>query len=209
MIRRNGALLDNTPSFGRRLDRNDPDESYVGQKIRGLRKQKKVSLTDLAEATGHSVGFLSQVERNKSNPSVKALYDISRALDVNITWFFEESEPTNSQNKGPIISVKDRKRIYYGVDICDELLSPVTNKQLELIWSRFAPGASSGTEPYQHEGEEAGAVLSGTLELVIGDETYRLDAGDSFGFNSKTPHRYSNPGTIDTIVVWAVSPPTY
>ncbi len=209
MLRRNGALLDSVDPYPPADTGGNDVDTNVGTKVRGLRKERKMSLTDLAEATGLSVGFLSQVERDKSNPSVKALHDISRALGVNITWFFESTQESPVPPTGPIVRVRERKKIHYGVDICDELLSPASSEQLELIWSRFAPGSSSGTQPYDHDGEEAGVVLSGVLELVIGDTVHILKAGDSFGFKSRTPHRYSNPGTVDTIVVWAVTPPTY
>lgn len=209
MLRRNGTLhgaLDQPPM----LPEGDGDGiEFIGKKIRELRKAKRISLAALSETTGLSIGFLSQVERDQSNPSVKALYDISRALDVNISWFFNGPDKPEKSRPGPVVRIQERKKIYFGLDVCDELLSPQSNRQLELIWSRFAPGATSGQQAYHHEGEEAGVVLSGVLELVVGEEVYRLEAGDSFGFESSIPHRYGNPGQIDTIVVWALTPPSY
>ncbi|MEM1302435.1 MAG: cupin domain-containing protein, partial [Pseudomonadota bacterium] len=69
--------------------------------------------------------------------------------------------------------------------------------------------SNSGAEPYTHKGEEAGIVLQGELELQIGDQVFLLKSGDSFGFPSAIPHRYGNPGDVETIVIWAVTPPTY
>ena len=81
--------------------------------------------------------------------------------------------------------------------------------RLELLLSTLEPGASSGEEPYSHEGEEAGLILEGTLELWIDDEHHLLAQGDSFAFASTRPHRYRNPGSTTTRVVWAITPPSF
>lgn len=73
----------------------------------------------------------------------------------------------------------------------------------------FTLGTSSGAEGYRHAGEEAGVVIRGTFELWIGEQQHLLETGDSFRFASKTAHRYSNPGDIETIVIWAITPPSY
>ncbi len=202
MLRRKGVL--------RKAEADgDGGIEFIGRRIRAARHAKGLSIAELAAAAGLSVGFVSQVERNQSNPSVKALHDLSRALGVNITWFFDASASVEAEPASPIVRLAARKKIYYGIDICDELLTPKSSEALELIWSRFAPGSSSGPQPYAHEGEEAGVVLSGTLVLVIGETAHTLSAGDSFGFRSDTPHSYRNEGDTDAIVLWAVSPPTY
>ena len=206
MRRRQGLLVKGTPG---QAQAGESVIEFIGKRIRDARRAKGMSIAGLAAASGLSIGFISQVERNQSNPSVKALHDISRALGVNITWFFDDTAAAGAQPASPIVRVHERKKIHYGLDVCDELLTPRSSEALELIWSRFAPGSSSGAQPYTHEGEEAGVVLSGTLELVIGDVAYTLSAGDSFGFKSGTPHRYRNDGDTDAIVVWAITPPTY
>jgi transcriptional regulator with XRE-family HTH domain len=188
---------------------NDEAIEKIGQKLRALRKASGLSLTELAARTGFSIGFLSQVERDLSNLSVKALFDLSRALGVNISYFFDAGVQEEAQPAGPIVRAHERRKIFYGQGVCDELASPASNTELELLWSRFAPGASSGEHAYHHNGQEAGIVITGRLDLVIGGETYRLEAGDSFGFESSIPHRYSNPGLTEAIVVWAITPPTY
>jgi transcriptional regulator with XRE-family HTH domain len=203
------GILHNTPdSATTSPPANNQSIELIGKKIRALRKSKKLSLTELSEKSGLSIGFLSQVERDMSNLSVKALFDLSRVLGVNISYFFDTQDEQLSP-VGPIVRLKERKKIFFGQGICDELVSPRSCSHLELIYSRFAPGSSSGRQAYYHDGEEAGVVLSGNLELILGDEVYLLEAGDSFGFASRTPHRYGNPGKTETIVVWAITPPTY
>lgn len=207
MLRRHGLLMKGEAEAAGAT--SEETIEFIGKRIRDARRAKGMSIAELAAASGLSIGFISQVERNQSNPSVKALHDLSRALGVNITWFFDGSRPAEAKPASPIVRVKERKKIYYGIDICDELLTPKSSEALELIWSRFAPGSSSGPQPYAHEGEEAGVVLSGMLVLVIGEATYTLSAGDSFGFKSDIPHSYRNDGETDAIVLWAITPPTY
>ena len=181
---------------------------HIGQDIRGLRKARDLTLAALAEATGLSVGYLSLIERDLATPSIKALHAISRALGVTVSWFFEAGEVPDEE-RGLVVRRHRRRRLDYSAGVVDELLSPTLTGALELLASRFPPGASSGDEPYTHAGEEAGIVLRGRLELWVDGKVLRLEAGDSFGFASTLPHRYHNPGTEEAEVIWAITPPSY
>lgn len=188
----------------------------LGSDIRQLRKVRGITLQQLAQATGKSVGFLSQVERNLTRPSVAALQDISEALSVHIGWFFPEDPPGSPEEREYIVRGQNRRRLTYSefsgteyLGLHDSLLSANLNGELALGISRYEPGASTGDDSYDHDGEEAGLVLSGTLELTIDGRAYVLNAGDSFSFTSQLRHRYANPSTTeDTVVVWANTPIT-
>ncbi len=196
-------------------NRRHASAADLGSEIRQLRKVRGMTLQELAQATGKSVGFLSQVERNLSKPSVAALQVISEVLGVHVGWFFPE-EPSASRERDFIVRASNRRRLTYselsGTDylgLHDHLLSANLNGDLALGLSRYEPGASTGDDCYAHRGEEAGLVLSGRLELTIGDQVYLLEAGDSFSFNSGHQHRYANPSeSEDTVVVWANTPIT-
>jgi transcriptional regulator with XRE-family HTH domain len=181
----------------------------LGREMRSLRSARDMTLEELGEKTGLSVGFLSQVERGLSHPSVVALHDISRALGVNISWFFAEKDPGPKEERDFIVRAARRRTLHYSHGISDSLLTPYLDGQLELLLSRFPPGATSGEAPYTHMGEEGGLVLAGQLDLWIDGKRFRLSEGDSFTFKSTLPHRYRNPGTIETVVVWAITPPSY
>lgn len=181
----------------------------IGEKIRLLRKSRQVTLKDLAEGTSLSIGYLSQVERNLSSPSVNVLRDIAIALGVNISWFFEAPEQSPAGEERFIVRKNNRRRLRFRSGITDSLLTPNLNGQIELLLSRFEPGASSGEEPYTHNGEEAGVVMAGQLELWIGGERFLLQEGDSFNFPSSAPHRYRNPGESESVVIWSITPPSY
>lgn len=183
------------------------DGHAIGNAIRTLRKLRQKTLKEVAAATGLSIGYLSQVERNKSSPSIKALHAISRTLGVNITWFFGPSADGESQEY--VVRQDQRKELRFESGITDFLLSRREGSELELLWCRFEPGSSSGEEPYSHNGEEAGVVVSGEFALMINDTWHILAAGDSFSFPSYLPHKYMNPGRRTAEVVWAITPPTY
>jgi transcriptional regulator with XRE-family HTH domain len=180
----------------------------IGREIRALRKARAITLTQLAAASGLSVGYLSLLERDLSTPSIKALYAVSRALGVTISWFFEARD-VPEEERDLVVRRARRRRLDYSAGVVDELLSPNLTGALELLSRRFPPGASSGEEPYTHSGEEAGIVLRGRLELWVDGRFLTLEAGDSFGFQSALPHRYRNPGPDETEVIWAITPPSY
>lgn len=184
-------------------------QQFYGEAIRELRNARGWTLNDLAESTGLSVGFLSRIERDTAQPSIKALHEISRSLDISIGWFFRSEVELNSPESKYVVRANRRRKLGFQSGITDELLSPNLSGQLELLLSRFPPGSESGSEAYAHIGEEAGVVVEGTLEIWVGDNVFVLEAGDSFSFPSTEPHRYRNPGAAHAVVIWAVTPPSY
>ena len=205
--RRSGRPAANGWSNPAGSDRVEP-ERRIGGEIRGLRKARGYTLALLAEKSDLSVGYLSLLERDLSTPSIKALHAISRALDVTISWFFDAGKVPPGE-RDLVVRRTSRRRLDFSTGIVDELLSPSLTGQLELLASRFQPGTSSGDAPYTHDGEEAGVVIRGKLELWVDGKTFLLEAGDSFGFPSTLAHRYRNPDTEETEVIWAVTPPSY
>jgi transcriptional regulator with XRE-family HTH domain len=181
----------------------------VGRQVRGLRKARSMTLAQLAARTGLSVSYLSQIERSISNPSVVALHAIARALDAAINWFFPAGGEEPPEERDYVVRAQRRRELRYATGVVDQLLSPHLDGNLEPVMNRFPPGATSGAEPYTHRGEEAGLVVSGCLELWVGDRYFVLEEGDSCAFASTLPHRYRNPGDVETVVAWAVTPPSY
>lgn len=184
------------------------DTGLIGAKLRGLRQRQARTLAEVSAVTGISVGHLSQLERDLVSPSIKTLHDISRALGVNISWFFTPEMPLERANQY-VVRRTARRHISFAEGIDDYQLNSLAVRQIGLLYSTFAPGATSGESPYAHDGEEAGLVIAGKLELWIDGVSLRLGAGDSFSFPSSRPHRYCNPGRTRAVVVWAMTPPTY
>ncbi|WP_156952433.1 helix-turn-helix domain-containing protein [Bradyrhizobium sp. WSM1743] len=185
----------------------DP-EAVVGGQIRELRKMKKLTLTQLAHAAGISVGYLSQIERNQSKLPIGVLKKLSDALGVHMNWFFNGNMQAPSEERNIIVRKDRRRRLTFtGLGIVEELLSPNLAGPLELLLSTVEPGADSGE--YSHDGNEAGIVITGQLDLWVDGRRFRLEEGDSFSFASTSRHRCANPGKVPAKVVWVITPPHY
>lgn len=172
-------------------------------RLRGLRLKRGLSLAAVAAAADVSVGFLSALERAQMTASVGTLRKLARFYNINILDFFN---PTAANPRR--VRPEERKTLEAGPGVTMELLA-WGNTVMEPHLFRIAPGATSGGS-YQHDGEEFLYVLEGRLAVSLdGGEDVRLDPGDSFYFESSTPHRWSNPGKQETLVLWVNTPPTF
>jgi len=174
----------------------------IGIHLRQLRRQRGISLAQVANAVGISVGFLSALERSHTSASVSTLRKLARFYKTNILDFFDAA-----QSDGRFVSPRKRKVLEAGPGVRMELLA-WGNTVMEPHLFRIAPHAGSG-EPYTHEGEEFLYVLRGELRISVQNAEYRLKPGDSFYFESATPHRWFNPGRSETWVLWVNTPPTF
>ncbi|MBI3907535.1 MAG: cupin domain-containing protein [Pseudomonas fluorescens] len=181
---------------------------FLGTRIRGLRKRRGMTLAALAEMSELTAGYISQLERNLAYPSIPALFNIARSLGVTIQWFFASEANTAPEDSGYVVRKHSRMSVHYEDGIVDQLLTPQPNRQLEMLHSRFPPGTYI-QQSYSHEGEEAGYMLSGSFELWVGERHFLINEGDSFSFSSQEPHRYGNPGEVDAVVIWVITPPTF
>ncbi|MEM7243228.1 MAG: XRE family transcriptional regulator [Pseudomonadota bacterium] len=182
-------------------------ENSLGADLRALRKRRGRTLSDLADALGRSVGWLSQVERNISEPSIGELRELSAALDVPISLFFSQGAAVAHED-GRIVRADARRRIGGGeMGLVEELLSPDLTDDFEMLRSVFKPGAKL-EEMQQRDTTEVGYVVSGRLNLQIGDQDYDLREGDSFRIRGES-FRWENKGDADAVVIWVISPPIY
>ena len=187
---------------------NQPELSgEIGTDLRALRKSKGMTLSELALKIGRSVGYLSQVERDMSDISINDLKRLATALDVPLGWFFV-SEDAPSDERAHVVRADSRRKLGSLEDgLVEELLSPDLGGSFEVFRSVFEPGAVLA-ESVLRETEEAGYIVSGTLELSIGEQTFTLNEGDSFRFAGE-PYRWRNPGDEKAVVIWVISPPVY
>lgn len=179
----------------------------VGSDIRRLRRLKRITIKELAAATGRSVGFLSQVERGLSEISVADLQHITRLLDVPLSWFFI-NDPAPPGERGYVVRGNARRQVGAREGgLVEELLSPDLGGSFEVFRSVFEPGAEMAVAERRNT-EEAGYLISGHLRLFLDDRTFDLEAGDSFRFSGER-YRWQNPGDASTVVIWVISPPVY
>ncbi len=174
----------------------------LGPTLRRLRTERNLSLADVGEKIGISVGFLSALERSQMTASVATLRKLARFFQINILDLFQPSE-TNPK----VVRAADRKVLPGGRGVRMELLA-WGNTMMEPHLFRIAPGAGSG-ESYSHHGEEFLHVVQGELEISLSGQLHRLRTGDSLYFDSSTPHEWRNPGKKETSVLWINTPPTF
>jgi len=184
--------------------RGTPDRtaSAIGVHLRKMRTKRGLSLAHVAKQAGISVGFLSALERSRMSASVGTLRRLARFYKTNILDFFDPSESSS-----PVVTPEKRKVLQAGGGVRMELLA-WGNTVMEPHLFRIGPAAGSG-ESYSHEGEEFLYVLKGALQIGLSGHEYRLKKGDSFYFESSTPHRWTNPGKSETCVLWVNTPPTF
>ncbi|MEM8649575.1 MAG: XRE family transcriptional regulator [Pseudomonadota bacterium] len=179
----------------------------VGNDIRALRKSRGITLVDFAEKLDRSVGFVSQIERGISEPSIQDLRNIAAMFDVPVSFFFGEHSGDPNEARY-IVRAQHRRRLGNPEEgLLEELLSPDLGGSFELIRSEFTPGANLA-EANQRDTEESGFVVSGIFEIEIAGVWHTLGAGDSFRFAGE-PYRWRNTSDQPAIVIWAVSPPVY
>src|ERR1700735_4250623 len=180
----------------------DGNAGAIGRHLRQLRARRRLSLARVAQAVGISVGFLSALERSRMSGSVGTLRKLARFYKTNILDFFDATGASGRQ-----VRPEQRKVLEAGPGVQMELLA-WGNTVMEPHLFRVAPKAGSG-DSYTHEGEEFLYVLRGELTITLENEEFRLKAGDSFYFESATPHHWRNPGRAETLLLWINTPPTF
>lgn len=179
------------------------NDHVAGLRIKYLRKKKGLSLQRVADHIGRSVGFVSQIERGISRPSIEDIGAIAELLEVDYLSFFttEEEQPSHRF----FVKKSERSVLDYRGGISDELLSPSISGKFHMLMTEVAPGAKSSDDQMKDLGEQGGLVLEGELEFTVDGETFTVASGDSFQFVSATPHSYINSGKNPAKIVWVFS----
>jgi len=177
----------------------------LSKKIRAKRTEKNMSLKELAEKTGLTASFLSQVERGFAEPSITSLRQIAKALDVPIFYFLIDEQRPN-----PVVRKNERKILKLPKShLSYELLSPDLNRKMEIMIGRLDVGASSVDGFSTHPGEECIYVIQGSMKVVVGEEEYVLEEGDSIYYFAEMPHRLENCGDVELVFLSAITPPRF
>jgi transcriptional regulator with XRE-family HTH domain len=181
-------------------------EIDVGERLRALRQFRRCTLRMIAERSGLSESFLSQVERGRSSASIASLRRIAGALGVSMADLFEPNGVPGPR----VLRRAERPALSFGILGRKMLLTPKPLHHLEVFAGELEVGGSTGPQPYAHgDSEELFVVISGSVQLELGGELFELERGDSIDYRSSTPHRVSNSGQELAEVLWIISPPSY
>jgi transcriptional regulator with XRE-family HTH domain len=186
---------------------SDPSESGVGLYLRIVRLGRGLRLKTVADAAGCSEGLLSKIENGKADPSLRLLHRICEFHHMTMGDLLSWAE----QREAIVTRAADRTAVRVnepGLPGVQILRLAQSGQLLAGFINRLESGGSSG-ELLTHVGEEMGYVIHGEVDLVVGETTHRISAGDSFCFRSDLPHGYRNPGSQRAEIIIINSPPSF
>lgn len=178
----------------------------IGAKLRELRVQKNLTQEELADRCELSKGFISQVERDLTSPSIATLIDLLESLGTNPQQFF-----TDDSKEKVVFSPADMFQKQDDENKSGKITWLVPDAQknsMEPILLELEAGGESMEIP-PHDGEEFGYVLSGRVKLVVGQREYVVKKNSSFCIHPSSAHSLRNPGVGPARVIWISTPPSF
>lgn len=176
----------------------------LGKRIRELRRGRGLTLSDLSATAQVSIAMLSHIERGHASPSLNTLERLRVVFGIRLADFFERTDPAG-EDISFVVRQNSRSTLPFGsFGLTKELLSPEGHSNLEMLMLILEPGGSSGMEPWVRNGEKAGYVLEGQLQLTVGSRSEVLEQGDSFRFDSSIEHAFRNTADRITRVIWII-----
>ena len=164
----------------------------LGRRIKQERLRRGLTLKDIEAKVGISATHLSEVERCKSSPTVGVLEKIARALGTRSALLIDAAAgvPVSHTTPGHRRVVTDEE----GTVRTESLSNSFPGSEVSILLKTYRPHSSKAMRPRGHEGEEFLHILEGTLRVVVGDEEFVLEPGDSLHFKATRPHAYRNAG---------------
>ena len=187
----------------------------VGSRLRQVRSLAGWSQRQLAERAGVPSSLVSTIEQNKSSPSVASLRKILNGVPLTMAEFFEPDQSTQDavfHSPADLVDLTSRLTRHAPGASGDRTLTlrQVGNARahnLQILQERYEPGADTGVDMLEHTSHEGGIVMSGEIELTVGDQVRVLKPGDAYLFDSSVPHRFRNLGDQPAEIVSACTPP--
>lgn len=178
----------------------------IGNRLRAHRENAGLSQRLLAKRAGMPSSSVSLIENEKVSPSVSSLKRLLDALGVSLSQFFGDGIPDSKQT---VFRRSELPQLGRGGISYRQVGKNLHHHKIQMLFEEYAPGSSSGKAPLKHEGEEAGIVIEGNLELTLDGKTIVLGPGDAYLFESSRPHRFHNKGSQICVVVSACTPPSF
>ncbi|CAE6951280.1 MULTISPECIES: cupin domain-containing protein [Pseudomonas] len=180
----------------------------VGVRLQSIRKLKGLSQRELAKRAGVTNSTISMIEKNSVSPSISSLKKVLAGIPMSLVEFFsldmeQDSSAQVVYKAGELIDISD------GAVTMKLVGRAHPSRAIAFLSETYPPGADTGDSMLAHEGEEAGLLVEGRLELVVGTETYILEQGDSYYFDSSKPHRFRNPFDVPAKLVSATTPANF
>lgn len=178
----------------------------IGAALKTLRLSRSLTQEELADRCELSKGFISQVENNLTSPSIATLTDLVECLGSSLRQFFDEIDDEKTVfTRDDMFEKEDQESLRGSITWL------VPNAQKNLMEPILVTLGEGGTTPEMppHEGEEFGYVLSGSLILRIGTQSYPVNEGESFCFHPRREHQILNRGQEKSVFIWVSTPPSF
>lgn len=187
----------------------------VGGRLKAVRAARKLSQRDLASRAGLTSGAISLIEQNKSSPSVASLKALLDAIPMTMSEFFAEVELNGTPkyfyraNEFIELSPQELGLGERAARVSLRQLGNAAHHSLQILHETYPPGSDTGPSMLKHEGEEAGIIVGGTIEITVSDQVRVLEPGEGYLFESRLPHRFRNSGAETCTIISACTPPTF
>lgn len=177
----------------------------VGRRLRALRRERGLTIMQLAELSGVPASTISKIENRQLRPSLVNGINLASALNENLGFLVDRFR--GPAEKTRIVRSADRSVISYGEIglTLEDLRGSYAPGILEARIGRLAEGAHSGLEAMTHPGEEFAMVLAGSIQYRIGEAVHDLAAGDYIQFKSDIRHSWANTSRGETRMLWVFS----
>lgn len=182
-------------------------DASVGARLRLVRERHGLSQRELARRAGVTNATISLIESDRTNPSVGSLKRVLDGIPMGLAEFFAVELPEEGAERA-FFPAAELVEIGRGKISYRQVGTDMTRRTLQILHERYAPGTDSGKVLLSHEGEEGGVIISGRMEVTVGEQRRVLGPGDAYLFDSRIPHRFRNVGDEDCIVVSACTPPS-
>ncbi len=177
----------------------------IGEKIKELRMQKGLTQEELADRAELSKGFISQLERDLTSPSIATLVDILQSLGTNLEDFFVNSSPEQVVFSKEDFFEKDDNEYLNNIKW---IIPNAQKNMMEPILLTLEPGGSTYPDS-PHEGEEFGYVLKGSITINIGNKIYKAKKGEAFYYEASNTHYISASSRYGAQLIWVSTPPSF
>jgi transcriptional regulator with XRE-family HTH domain len=178
----------------------------LGAHLKAVRLQHKLSQRELAKRAGVTNATVSLIESNRMNPSVGSLKRVLSGIPMSLSEFFTLDEPEEERY---FFRASELTEIGKGPLSLRQVGADLSSRSLQILSERYAPGADTGKTMLSHRGEEGGIVVSGSIEVTVGNQRRILYPGDAYLYNSRLPHRFRNVGNEDCMLISVCTPPTF
>lgn len=177
----------------------------IGEKIKRLRLKNALTQEELANRCELSKGFISQLERDMTSPSIASLVDILESLGTDLNEFFSESiDEKIVFTKNDFFKTEDKERGY----LLNWIVPNAQKNMMEPILLDIEPGGTF-MDDTPHQGEEFGYVIQGAVVVVVGGLKYRAKKGETFYYKTKSNHTIQNTGKLPARILMVATPPNF